>query len=330
MKQIWIDAHTPALLLAPMEGVTDAPMRAFLTERGGFSFCVAEFLRVSQEVPPRKVFLRHVPEISNACRTPSGVPTQIQLLGGNAEKLAASAVRAYQIGATAIDLNFGCPAPTVNRHDGGATLLKHPERLTAIVAAVRASLPPEIPVSAKIRLGWENTKDVFRNAEAAEKGGASWVTIHARTRLQGYAPPAYWDLLGEVKKNISIPIVANGDIWTREDFLRCRDASQCKHVMIGRGALADPSLAHVIAYELGIAGFETRPAYPFGVKADAWEPLFRRFYEHCRPFQQGPQFTPQKIKQWINFTRLKTDVPWFDVLKRAQTMDEVYASLKQH
>src|SRR3954469_15105624 len=106
----------PALLLAPMEGVTDAPMRQLMSEAGGFSFCVAEFLRVSQVVPPRHLFARHVPELTDGARTPGGLPVQVQLLGGDPERLAGAAQVAVAAGATAVDLNFGCPARTVNRH----------------------------------------------------------------------------------------------------------------------------------------------------------------------------------------------------------------------
>src|SRR5438874_1083604 len=130
----------PALILAPMEGVTDAPMRALQGATGAFSFAVSEFLRVSQVVPPRSVFYRHVPELHAAARTPTGLPVQVQILGGDAGRMAGAAALAHELGATAIDINFGCPARTVNRHDGGATLLKHPKRIREIVAAVRAAL----------------------------------------------------------------------------------------------------------------------------------------------------------------------------------------------
>src|SRR6478609_5011361 len=114
MQSKWITHDQPALVLAPMEGVTDAPMRALLTEQGGFSFCVSEFLRVTQDLLPAHVFYRHVPELNSGCRTPSGTPIQIQLLGGNEEAMATNAQRACDLGARAIDINFGCPSPTVN------------------------------------------------------------------------------------------------------------------------------------------------------------------------------------------------------------------------
>ena len=215
-----IQPGVPALILAPMEGVTDAPMRALLSELGGFTFCVSEFLRITQGVPGPRAFRDHVPEVANDCRTPTGLPVQLQLLGGHPERLAAAAVAAVKVGAKAVDLNFGCPAPTVNKHDGGAALLHHPCRIRDIVRAVRSALPPEIPVSAKLRLGWDDPEAIHVNADHAEQGGASWITIHGRTRTQGYRPPVYWKQIGAVRARLGIPVVANGDIRAIDD-LRC-------------------------------------------------------------------------------------------------------------
>src|SRR5258708_26151911 len=123
---IMLTSRMPALILAPMDGLTDAPMRAVQGELGAFTFAVSEFLRVNQEIPSKKVFHRHVPELLDGGLTPSGLPVQVQLLGGDPGRMAESAAAACDAGAKAIDINFGCPAPTVNRHDGGATLLQHP------------------------------------------------------------------------------------------------------------------------------------------------------------------------------------------------------------
>jgi tRNA-dihydrouridine synthase C len=164
--------------------------------------------------------------------------------------MAESAGVAVECGALAIDLNFGCPAATVNRHDGGATLLKYPSRLRDIVWAVRNAVPRHLPVSAKMRLGWDATDPIDENAAMAAEGGASWITIHGRTRVAGYAPPIHWEPIGRVRERLGIPVVANGDIWTIDDFRRCRDTTGCEHFMLGRGALADPRLPHRVATEL--------------------------------------------------------------------------------
>jgi tRNA-dihydrouridine synthase C len=332
-----------------MEGVTDAPMRELLSERGGFTFFVSEFLRVSQEVPPARTFLEHVPELRSGCLTPSGGGVQLQLLGGDPEKLALTAARACELGARAIDLNFGCPAPTVNRHDGGATLLKHPLRLRAIVEAVRAAVPRQFPVSAKLRLGWDSVDAIDENAERAAEGGASWLTIHGRTRMQGYVPPAYWEPIGRVRRKLGIPVVANGEIWTLDDFRRCRDETGSIHFMIGRGALGDPDLVFKIGRELGLgpkasaggSGSELSEPRQGGGSASeveayryaepcAWVALLRRYVSILERHDPGAgeRVALARVKQWVRYAKLRHGQEWFDVLKRAQTLEEVFGLLR--
>jgi tRNA-dihydrouridine synthase C len=326
----------PALILAPMEGVTDAPMRAFLSERQGFSFCVSEFLRVSQDIPPARVFYKHVPELLQGAKTASGLPVHIQLLGGDPEKMARTAEVALKAGAPAIDINFGCPAPTVNRHDGGATLLKFPDRIYEIVKAVRATVPAQIPVSAKFRLGWDSIDDIDRNAERAASAGASWITIHGRTKYQGYTPPAYWEPIGRVRRALGVPVVANGEIWTLDDFKRCRDQTGSEHFMIGRGALADPSLQHQIARELGIplSGVQDED---LGDKTANWVPLLVRFSEltaehFARLGKTEKTYIVRRIKQWFRFVNLRFSEmksgAAFEELKRAETLDQMIQILQ--
>lgn len=317
------------VFLAPMEGVTDAPMRALLTAVGGFDFCVTEFIRISQDVPYVATFRRHVPELKAASRTPSGTPVIVQLLGGHPERVAQSAVNAVAAGAHGIDLNFGCPAPTVNRHDGGATLLKYPDRLSAIIRTVREAVPREISVSAKLRLGWDDIHAIHANADRAQEAGASWVTIHARTKMQGYLPPVHWAPIGEVRKRLSIPVVANGDIWRLEDWKRCRDVTGCEHFMLGRSALADPYLALKIRAELRGAHAQT----PTLAKSIDWQPLFRRFAQECDPYGAHPGYPLRRIKQWVGMVArrhevVESDVAWILAVKRAASLSEVFAVLE--
>jgi tRNA-dihydrouridine synthase C len=319
----FIQPDVPALVLAPMEGVTDAPMRAFLTELGGFKFCVAEFIRISQDLLPNRCYVEHLPELSESCcATPSGAPVQVQLLGGNAELLAESAKQVWNLGAKAVDLNFGCPAPTVNRHDGGASLLKYPDRVRSIVRAVRSAVPAHIPVSAKIRLGWDDPKAVFENAHAVEEGGASWLTIHARTKVQGYTPPAHWHFIGNVKREIGIPIIANGDIWTREDFLKCQEVTRCSHFMLGRGALADPFLAGQISQELGLR-VNLPKLEPLGPEIHDWWPLILRFLTKTEKVAPETRYRLNRVKQWLRFAAMRGSVPWFDSIKALQKVDDL-------
>jgi tRNA-dihydrouridine synthase C len=316
-------ASEPALVLAPMEGVTDAPMRALQGATGAFTYAVTEYLRVAHSIPGRNVIWRHVPELRNGARTATGLPVQVQLLGGDPGRMAEAAARVHEAGATAIDLNFGCPAATVNRHDGGATLLKYPSRIRDIVGAVRAALPATVPVSAKLRLGWECVEDIFTNAAMAAEGGASWITIHARTRTQGYAPPVCWPLIGEVRERLNIPVIANGDIRTIDDFRRCRDESGCRHFMLGRGALADPRLPKRIAAELGLV------SCPQEDDAIDWSQELRRLDEWTPGIFDGP---PDKavlrLKQWLRLAAAYGTFDAFDAVKTAASPAEVFAALR--
>lgn len=317
-----IQQGQPGVVLAPMEGVTDAPMRALLTEKAPYLFCVTEFLRVTELPVPKKVFYREVPELSFGCSTSSGTPVIVQLLGGNPFVLAESAKRAVALGAQGIDLNFGCPAPTVNRHDGGATLLKYPHRLFDIVSTVRKALPPSVSVSAKLRLGWENPDDIFENAEQVSRAGASWITVHARTRTQGYAPPVFWDKIRKLKELISIPVVANGDIWNFDDFLMCFEITGCEHFMIGRGAVGNPWLAKQISDYLHTQQKQSTLYSP--VQPKDWEPLLVRFADLSKQHSLKPEYITRRFKQWVKMASLERDIPWFDNLKKCQSLDETF------
>jgi tRNA-dihydrouridine synthase C len=238
-----------------MEGVLDHDLRDVLTAFGGIDRCVSEFIRVTDQLLPRRVFLRLMPELAHGGRTPAGTPVRAQLLGSDPACLADNAARLAELGPHGIDLNFGCPAKTVNRHRGGAVLLDEPELVHAIVAAVRRAVPPAMPVSAKMRLGHLDDARMLDNARAIESAGASELTVHARTKQQGYKPPAYWERIAHIRQAVVLPVIANGEIWTPADAARCRAQSGCSALMLGRGQVADPGLA------LALRG-RTGPAWP--------------------------------------------------------------------
>jgi len=316
-----LDPNRPALVLAPMDGITDAPMRALQGLSGAFTYAVSEFIRVSWDPLPKKVFLREVPELENGGLTPTGLPVQVQILGGSPELMAASAVNAVRAGATAIDINFGCPAPTVNRNDGGASLLRHPCRIRDIVSAVRTAVPQDIPVSAKLRLGWDSIHAIHENAAMAAEGGASWLTIHARTRVQAYQPPVFWEPIGQVRQSLGLPIIANGDIWSMDDFHRCQDLTGCRHFMLGRSALANPALPVLIAQELGIARQ--------GATSEVdWEQLFRKLLTYAEAY--GDRIKPRslmRLKQWLKIAHNHGSFSQFDVLKHAESVEQFFELL---
>ncbi|WP_372409520.1 tRNA-dihydrouridine synthase [Acinetobacter radioresistens] len=236
------------LVLAPMEGLTDPIMRDVLTHVGSFDWCVTEFIRVTDSVLPDHIYYSYCPELKTEGKTAAGTPVHVQFLGNNPEMLAANAVRAATLGAPAIDMNFGCPAKTVNRHRGGSVLLDEPEVVYELVKAVRDAVPAHIPVSAKMRLGYMDRNFMLDNAHAIEDAGASWVTVHARTKADGYTPPAFWDQLQPIREALKINVIANGEIWNNTDARQCQLESGCEDLMIGRGAVTTPDLTQCIRY----------------------------------------------------------------------------------
>ncbi len=234
------------IFLAPMEGVLDHSLRDILTRIPGVDVCVTEFIRVTDQLLPESVFRRLAPELAQGSLTPSGTPVLVQLLGNDPVAMGENAVRAAEMGAPGIDLNFGCPAKTVNKSRGGAILLKDPDEVHDITAGVRRALAADVPLSAKMRLGFQDKSLAIENAQAIEAAGAMQLTVHARTKIEGYKPPAHWEWIARIRESVSIPVVANGDIWTVEDYHRCRQVSGCGDVMIGRGLIANPFLAQAI------------------------------------------------------------------------------------
>lgn len=312
---------TAQIILAPMEGVVDPLMRALITRLGGVSSCVTEFIRVTDTLLPRSTFLRHAPELTTGGRTLSGVPVIVQLLGCRPDMLAANAVRAAELGAPGIDLNFGCPSKTVNRHRGGAALLDTPETIHAIVKAVRAAVPAAIPVSAKMRLGNRDKSLVLDNACAISEAGADALTVHARTKLEGYKPPAHWEWIARIRERIATPVIANGEIWSLEDYHRCREISGCSEVMIGRGLLARPLLA--LRIRLALQG---QPA-----PADDWQTnliVLRSYLELIA--QHMPLAQVQgRIKQWVHMMRPQHPEArqLFERIKTLRDPDQLAAAL---
>lgn len=225
-----------------MDGVTDWVHRELATELGGVSQCVTEFVRVTDAPPPKRVFLRDAPELLRGGVTSSGVPVFVQLLGGDASAMGRAAAVAASLGAPGVDINFGCPAKRVNNHDGGASILRCPERAEQITRSVRDAVPPHIAVTAKIRLGWADSDSVVEIAQAVERAGASWITIHGRTKAQMYAPPVDHCAIGRARAALRIPVVANGDLTSPAAVLACDAESRADGFMIGRGALARPYL----------------------------------------------------------------------------------------
>lgn len=283
------------IILAPMEGLVDAPIRETLTKVGGIDRCVTEFVRVTHGMLPPRVFHKYSPELHNRSLTRVGTPVALQLLGSDPRQMGLHGARAAELGATQVDINFGCPAKTVNKHKGGCVLMREPELMHEIAAAVRAAVPTEVPVTAKMRLGYDDRSMGVACGQALEAAGVAEVVIHARSKVDGYKPPAYWEEIAKVREAIATPVIANGEIWTVDDYWRCREVSGCDDVMIGRGLIARPDLARKIkASQRG----EEIPdlTWPEAVA------LVREYAEVLQGWLED-RYVTGRIKQWMNFLR---------------------------
>ncbi|MCG7387713.1 tRNA dihydrouridine(16) synthase DusC [Pantoea sp. ACRSB] len=279
------------VLLAPMEGVLDSLVRELLSEVNDYDLCVTEFLRVVDQLLPVKSFYRLCPELRNSSRTPSGTRVRLQLLGQYPEWLAENAARAAELGSWGVDLNCGCPSKLVNGSGGGATLLKDPELIYRGAKAMREAVPAHLPVTVKVRLGWDSGERRFEIADAVQQAGASELVVHGRTKEDGYRAEAInWQAIGEIRQRLRIPVVANGEIWDWQSAQDCLRVTGCDAVMIGRGALNVPNLSRVVKYN-------DAPM--------AWPDVVALLQKYTRLEKQGDTglYHVARIKQWLGYLR---------------------------
>jgi tRNA-dihydrouridine synthase C len=307
-----IETKVKKIILAPMEGVADELMRKTLTSLNNYDFCITEFIRIVDALMPEHVFRRMCPELENGCRTQSGTPLRIQLLGQEPDWMAENAVRALDMGSHGIDVNFGCPAKTVNKSKGGAVLLNEPEKIYQIMAKMRAAIGLDATLSAKIRLGFNDASKLDEIVSAIESAQVDQLTIHARTKQDGYRPPAYWQFIGQIRQKYAIEIFANGEIWSKSDAANCITQSQTPNLMLGRGALALPNLANVIK-------FDEKPM--------PWSELSLLLISNSELDLKGHKsfYFSSRLKQWLRY--LKLQYPQADTLfnniKRLKDKDEI-------
>ncbi len=225
------------VFMAPMAGISN-PSYMKIIEQMGCGMAVTELISAEAIVRSNKKTLEMLNGIEDI-----KMPVGIQLFGSNAEVLSSAAkIIEKKFNVNCLDINMGCPVPKVaiSAHSGSA-LLKDPDKVFEIVSSVVKSISS--PVTVKIRSGWDNNSiNAVEVAQKIEKAGASAITIHPRTRSQGYSGQADWSIIKEVKENVSIPVIGNGDIRSCYDAKRMLDETGCDAVMIGRGLMGNPWL----------------------------------------------------------------------------------------
>lgn len=221
------------VILAPMAGVTDLVYRKICKEMGSA-------LSVTEMISGKGLMYTQKESIRIADINETGL-VAIQLFGSEFEPMIRATEIINQIKPHFLDLNMGCPAVKIVKNSEGSALMLQPERASELMQTLVKHA--EMPVTVKIRLGWdEKNKNFLEIAKRAEQAGISAITLHARTRDQFYAGQADWQAIKELKEKISIPVIGNGDIWHAEDALRMMQQTGADGVMIGRGALGNPWL----------------------------------------------------------------------------------------
>jgi tRNA-dihydrouridine synthase C len=290
-------AGCPYLLLAPMEGLGDRPFRKAMASIGGFDEAVTEFIRV-----PR---CAHIPSLASVydAQELAPIPLAAQIMGSEAELMAEMACELVRRGAQRIDLNCGCPSSTVVGKGAGSSLLKEPTLLYTIAKTVVQST--DVPVTIKMRSGFEDTSLLKENLLAAQESGIRFLTLHPRTKVDGYGPPAKWELIAFAKSILKIPVVGNGDILTAQDAHRMLRETGCDALMIGRGSAMNPFLFHEIK-----ASFTTIPYL------SSWEVLqqfIHRFVSELSP-ESPPKNRIGKLKQLFSFLLRKNPTARISIL----------------
>ncbi len=237
MKIAHLDIE-PDVLLAPMAAVTDLPFRT-ICEEHGVGLTITEFLSANALCAGAKK------ELAKLTASIGGRRFGVQIFGREPQALSLAAQMARDIGAALVDINMGCPAKRVVAGLCGSALMREPELAQELVRAVRAALPPEIPVTVKHRAGWDDRHlNAPEFACAMVEAGAAMITVHGRTRTQGFSGSSSLDIIKKTRAALPphIPLVGNGDVKTLDDYIRMRLETGCDAVMIGRGALGNPWL----------------------------------------------------------------------------------------
>jgi nifR3 family TIM-barrel protein len=237
----------PPLVLSPMAGVTDISFRRLLKRRGGIGLTVSEFISVEG-------LTRHNPKSKRQMRFfQEERPFAVQIFGGQAERMRMAAEMAEEVGADILDINCGCPAPKVVKHGGGSGLLRDYARLETILTEIKKAI--KIPLTIKIRAGYyDYAINAVETAKLAEACGVEHIALHGRTKEQGYKGRANWDLVRQIKENVSMPVSGSGDVTTVDEALARWHETNCDGILIGRGAMANPWIFRQI--EDAIAGRE--------------------------------------------------------------------------
>ncbi len=298
------------MLQSPLSGVTDLVFRRLVRRYAPESMMYTEMVNATG-----LHYVKELPKIMEV--DPNERPISIQLFDCRPNFLAEAAVMAVREGADTIDINMGCPVNKITKNGGGSSLLREPETAEAIVRAVVRAV--EVPVTVKTRIGWsEKEITILEFAKRMEEAGAQMITVHGRTRAQGYNGPAKWEWIRKVKEILSIPVIGNGDIFSVDAAVRCLEETGADGVMCSRGTLGYPFLVGEVDHFLK-TGCELPPPTPVERLQCARDHLQMLWeYKGERGVRQARKHMTWYAKGFANAGELR------DKLSRMETVEEGY------
>lgn len=270
-----------------MEGVGDRAFRKAMARIGGFDEAVTDFIRV-----PSNAHVESLAKVYQADEV-APIPLAAQLMGSDPDLMHDMAKVIERRGAPRIDLNCGCPSNTVTGRGAGSSLLKEPRHLYQVAKAMVTAV--SIPVTLKMRSGFDDTSLFEENLFAAQESGIRFLTLHPRTKADGYGPPANWKLIARAKQLLSIPVIGNGDILSVSDALRMKEETGCDGLMIGRGAIINPFIFQELRAHLRGEVFKPN-----------WALLESYFESYCLEMPLTEKGKISKLKQLMGFLFKRT------------------------
>jgi tRNA-dihydrouridine synthase len=306
---------TPVLVLAPMQDVTDRAFWGLMTRYGGADLYYTEYFRV---YPTSRL---DKPILESITRNPTGRPVVAQMIGNDIPSLVRTAKELQQHSVAAIDLNLGCPAPVVYRKCAGGGLLRDLPRVDGILGALREAIPGKFTV--KTRLGFDDEQTLEALIPLFRKHAVDLVTVHGRTVLQMYRGGIRHDLIALASRELSCPVIANGNVSNPEDAAKVLTSTEAAGLMIGRGAVRNPWIFSQIREHLA-----NKPVtLPTGREVLAY---VRDLYDTvCTPDVPDPKQV-QKIKKYANFLGEGIGPDFLHDVRRVTTKAEFFALCERH
>jgi tRNA-dihydrouridine synthase B len=305
---------TPFLALAPMQDVTDAPFWHLMHRYGGADVYWTEYIRVHGVSRPDKPIVQSI--VQNA----TGKPVIVQMIGNDIPSLVRIAKELQHLPVVAVDLNLGCPAPIVYRKCAGGGLLREPQRIDAILGALREAVT--IKFTVKTRVGFSDVREFDALLPIFAKHSLDALTVHARTVTQMYRLPVHYDLIRQAAETMSCPVIANGHVYSARQAQELIQQTKVRGLMIGRGVIRSPWLFPQIRQQLRGEAI----TYPTGHEVLAY---IQALWESQASFDAAEKMQCERMKKFMNYLGEGIPGDFLHRIRRSQTAAEFFTICRE-